>query len=189
MTCRWSHSNHSVSCVCLFGFNCRHCHIWRNYGSKRTHASSRLAQRMYISFWMLTIHVPFCSVCIFQHSTLFCVFIYSYRAIVLRALPNLEMLDNVSVTPEELADAMKGGNAAQSQEEIYEDAYSNGPSQQQTQQQQYQQQPPPPQQQQQQQQYRQSSPIREVCVLKHLQCNQFSYFKAKIRVWHQTNEN
>lgn len=75
---------------------------------------------------------------------------------MLRALPNLEMLDNVSVTPEELADAMKGGSAAQSQEEIYEDAYSNGPSQQQTQQQQYQQQP-------QQQQYRQSSPVREVC--------------------------
>lgn len=71
------------------------------------------------------------------------------------------MLDNVSVTPEELADAMKAGNAAQSQEEIYEDAYSNGPSQQQTQQQQYQQQPP--QQQQQQQQFRQSSPVREVC--------------------------
>lgn len=70
------------------------------------------------------------------------------------------MLDNVSVTPEELADAMKAGNAAQSQEEIYEDAYSNGPSQQQTQQQQYQQQPP--QQQQQQQQFRQSSPVREV---------------------------
>lgn len=85
---------------------------------------------------------------------------FSYRAIVLRALPNLEMLDNVSVTPEELADAMKAGNAAQSQEEIYEDAYSNGPSQQQTQQQQYQQQPP--QQQQQQQQFRQSSPVREV---------------------------
>lgn len=93
------------------------------------------------------------------YSTLF-LHVYSYRAIVLRALPNLEMLDNVSVTPEELADAMKGGNAAQSQEEIYEDAYSNGPSQQQTQQQQYQQQP---QQQQQQQQFRQSSPVREVC--------------------------
>lgn len=87
--------------------------------------------------------------------------LFSYRLIVLRALPNLEMLDNVSVTPEELADAMKGGNAAQSQEEIYEDAYSNGPSQQQTQQQQYQQQPPQPQQQ--QQQFRQTSPVREVC--------------------------
>lgn len=82
---------------------------------------------------------------------------FSYRAIVLRALPNLEMLDNVSVTPEELADAMKGGHATQSQEEIYEDAYTNGPSQQQTQQQQSQQP-------QQQQQYRQSSPIREVSI-------------------------
>lgn len=77
---------------------------------------------------------------------------------MLRALPNLEMLDNVGVTSEELADAMKGGHAAQSQEEVYEDAYSNGAAQQQAQQQsQYQQQ-----QQQQQQQYRQQSPVREV---------------------------
>lgn len=88
----------------------------------------------------------------------------NYRAIVLRALPNLEMLDNVSVTPEELADAMKGAHLAQSQEEIYEDAYSNGPSQQQAQQQpqqqqqqQYQQQTPHHQ----QQQYRHQSPVRE----------------------------
>lgn len=80
----------------------------------------------------------------------------SYRSIVLRALPNLEMLDNVSVTPEELADAMKGGHAMQSQEEMYEDAYSNGQSPQQSQQQQSQYQ------QQQQQQYRQQSPVREV---------------------------
>lgn len=82
----------------------------------------------------------------------------NYRAIVLRALPNLETLDNVGVTAEELADAMKGGNAVQSQEEIYEDAYSNGSGQPpQTQQQPYEQQS----QQQQQQQYRQSSPVRE----------------------------
>lgn len=92
--------------------------------------------------------------------------IHSYRAIVLRALPNLEMLDNVSVTPEELADAMKGAHLAQSQEEIYDEAYSNGPSQQQAQQQppqqqqQYHQQTPHHQQQ--QQQYRHQSPIREV---------------------------
>lgn len=84
----------------------------------------------------------------------FVVYCISYRAIVLRALPNLEMLDNVSVTSEELAEAMKGGQAIQSQEEIYEDAYSNGGGQQAHQQQQ-----PPPQQ---QQQYRQQSPIREV---------------------------
>lgn len=77
----------------------------------------------------------------------------SYRAIVLRALPNIEMLDNVSVTQEELSDAMKGGQAVQSQEEIYEDAYSNGGGQQQ---------PPQQQPQQPQQQYRQQSPIREV---------------------------
>lgn len=74
---------------------------------------------------------------------------------MLRALPNLEMLDNVSVTPEELAEALKGGGAVQREEDQYEDAYSNGPSQQQ---QQYQQQ------QQQQQQYRQQSPGREVCI-------------------------
>ncbi|XP_031620335.1 cilia- and flagella-associated protein 410 isoform X2 [Contarinia nasturtii] len=73
----------------------------------------------------------------------------NYRQIVLRALPNLEMLDNVGVTSEELADAMKGGHAVQSQEEVYEDAYSNGPTQQQAPQQQ------------QQQQYRQQSPVRE----------------------------
>lgn len=87
---------------------------------------------------------------------------FSYRAIVLRALPNLEMLDNVSVTPEELADAIKGGQIVQSQEEIYEDAYLNDPSQQQSQQAQYQQQQqqqPPS-----QQQYRQTSPVREVCI-------------------------
>lgn len=95
------------------------------------------------------------------NSLSFCVF--SYRAIVLRALPNLETLDNVNVTPEELAEAMKGGNAVQSQEEIYEDAYSNGQSQQQ-QMQQYEQQSQQQQNQQQpQQQYRQSSPVREVC--------------------------
>lgn len=82
---------------------------------------------------------------------------------MLRALPNLEMLDNVSVTPEELADAMKGAHLAQSQEEIYEDAYSNGPSQQQAQPQQlpphHQQQPPP-------QQYRHQSPVREVSLIR-----------------------
>ncbi|XP_055322446.1 uncharacterized protein F09G8.5 isoform X2 [Sitodiplosis mosellana] len=76
-----------------------------------------------------------------------------YRLIVLRALPNLEMLDNVSVTPEELSDAMKVGHAVQSQEEVYEDAYSNGAGQQQAQQQQLQQQ--------QQQPFRQQSPVRE----------------------------
>ena len=69
---------------------------------------------------------------------------------MLRALPNLEMLDNVSVTQEELSDAVKVGHAVQSQEEVYEDAYSNGSGQQQ------QQQP------QQQQQFRQQSPVREV---------------------------
>lgn len=34
-------------------------------------------------------------------------FIYSYRAIVLRALPNLKRLDNIEVTPEEVDEAMQ----------------------------------------------------------------------------------
>lgn len=33
---------------------------------------------------------------------------FSYRKIVLRALPNLKKLDNVEVSPEEVRDAMKG---------------------------------------------------------------------------------
>lgn len=73
--------------------------------------------------------------------------ICSYRAIVLRALPNLEILDNVGVTQEELNDALKAGAAQQRQEDVYEDAYSNGPSQQQ-----------------QQQAYQQQSPNREVSI-------------------------
>lgn len=61
---------------------------------------------------------------------------------MLRALPNLEMLDNVGVTQEELNEALKGGVAQQREEDVYEDAYPNGPSQQQQQQQAYQQQSP-----------------------------------------------
>lgn len=70
---------------------------------------------------------------------------------MLRALPNLETLDNVAVNSEELAEALKG---PPQQEEVYEDAYSNA-------QQQYHQHPS---QQQQQQQYRNQSPVREVCI-------------------------
>lgn len=65
---------------------------------------------------------------------------------MLRALPNLEMLDNVGVTQEELNEALKGGVAQQREEDVYEDAYPNGPSQQQ------------------QQAYQQQSPNREVSI-------------------------
>ncbi|XP_035907981.1 uncharacterized protein F09G8.5 isoform X9 [Anopheles stephensi] len=72
----------------------------------------------------------------------------SYRQIVLRALPNLKKLDNVDVTPEEVAEAMRAPVAQPQRHEVYEN-----PS------------PPPPQQQpppvSQQQQYRQQSPVIE----------------------------
>lgn len=75
-----------------------------------------------------------------------------YRQIVLRALPNLKKLDNVDVSPEEVAEAMRAPVAQpQQRHEVYEN-----PS------------PPPPVQhqqtspQQQQQQYRQQSPVIEV---------------------------
>ena len=61
----------------------------------------------------------------------------NYRAIVLRALPNLKKLDNVDVTPEEVTDAM---NMRSFVEE------------------------PPQQQPTQQQQYRNSSPINDVSI-------------------------
>uniref|UniRef100_A0A182UJ40 U2A'/phosphoprotein 32 family A C-terminal domain-containing protein n=1 Tax=Anopheles melas TaxID=34690 RepID=A0A182UJ40_9DIPT len=74
-----------------------------------------------------------------------------YRQIVLRALPNLKKLDNVDVSPEEVAEAMRAPVAQpQQRHEVYEN-----PS------------PPPPVQhqqtspQQQQQQYRQQSPVIE----------------------------
>lgn len=89
---------------------------------------------------------------------------------VLRALPNLEKLDNVDVTPEEVAEALRGGGVAHREEEAYEDAYSNGTAAQQSQNQQSQQQQQPQQQQQQQQQWRQQSPVREVLF----------YFLAKL---------
>ena len=49
---------------------------------------------------------------------------FSYRRIVLRALPNLKKLDNVEVTPEEVRDAMRSPMAeqpAQSQQQIREE--------------------------------------------------------------------
>uniref|UniRef100_A0A2M3Z8U2 Uncharacterized protein n=1 Tax=Anopheles braziliensis TaxID=58242 RepID=A0A2M3Z8U2_9DIPT len=78
----------------------------------------------------------------------------SYRQIVLRALPHLKKLDNVEVTPEEVAEAMRApvaqpSPASQRNHEMYENP-SPPP-----------QQPPPSSQQQQyhhQQQYRQQSP-------------------------------
>lgn len=82
--------------------------------------------------------------------------VLSYRAIVLRALPNLEMLDNVGVTQEELNEALKGGVPQPREEDVYEDAYSNGPSQQQK-----------------QQAYQQQSPNREVSIFSecHYKCH------------------
>lgn len=66
---------------------------------------------------------------------------------------------------------MKSGGQVQREEEVYEDAYTNGPAPehyqqpppQQTQPHQQQQQPPPTQQ---QQQWRGQSPVREVCIAK-----------------------
>ncbi|XP_055533917.1 cilia- and flagella-associated protein 410 isoform X4 [Wyeomyia smithii] len=49
----------------------------------------------------------------------------SYRQIVLRALPNLKKLDNVDVTPEEVADAMRSPiTQHQTRHEAYEDTAS-----------------------------------------------------------------
>lgn len=56
------------------------------------------------------------------------------------------MLDNVGVTQEELNEALKAGVAQQREEDVYEDAYTNGPPQQQ------------------QQAYQQQSPNREVSI-------------------------
>ncbi|XP_059613719.1 uncharacterized protein F09G8.5 isoform X3 [Phlebotomus argentipes] len=68
----------------------------------------------------------------------------NYRAIVLRTLPNLQKLDNIDVTPEELAEARRG--SVKRDDVIYEDSsYAE----------------PPPSQNQQQSQYRQQSPMRE----------------------------
>ncbi|XP_039230123.1 cilia- and flagella-associated protein 410 isoform X3 [Drosophila yakuba] len=113
----------------------------------------------------------------------------NYRAVVLRALPNLKKLDNVEVTQEEVDEALRGGGGAAPEDEVYEDAYQQQqqssrtspqqiPQQQQQQQQQqhsYPQHSPPqqqqqyhqqqphhqPQQQQSQQQRRSSSPMKE----------------------------
>ncbi|XP_059222282.1 myb-like protein AA isoform X3 [Stomoxys calcitrans] len=85
-----------------------------------------------------------------------------YRAVVLRALPNLKKLDNIEVTQEEVDEALRsgsgggGGGGVAVEDDTYEDAYEQQQQQQQQQlyeqqQQQYQQQ-----QQQQQQQQRQS---------------------------------
>ncbi|GAB0090268.1 uncharacterized protein DMENIID0001_049790 [Sergentomyia squamirostris] len=68
----------------------------------------------------------------------------NYRSIVLRSLPNLQKLDNVEVTPEELAEARRG--SVKRDDVIYEDSSYVEPSSTQNQQ---------------QSQYRQQSPMRE----------------------------
>uniref|UniRef100_A0A182FCL5 U2A'/phosphoprotein 32 family A C-terminal domain-containing protein n=1 Tax=Anopheles albimanus TaxID=7167 RepID=A0A182FCL5_ANOAL len=78
----------------------------------------------------------------------------SYRQIVLRALPHLKKLDNVEVTPEEVAEAMRAPvaqspPASQRNHEMYENP-SPPP-----------QQPPPSSQQQQQQQYHHQQQYRQ----------------------------
>lgn len=60
----------------------------------------------------------------------------NYRAVVLRALPNLKKLDNVDVTPEEVQEAQRA--PVQQEDDVYEDAREQ--QQQQSQQQQQQQQ-------------------------------------------------
>ncbi|XP_053683192.1 uncharacterized protein LOC128733559 isoform X2 [Sabethes cyaneus] len=71
----------------------------------------------------------------------------SYRQIVLRALPNLKKLDNVDVTPEEVADAMRSPiTQHQSRHDVYEDAAPPSTNQQQSSQ---------------HQQYRNQSPVIE----------------------------
>ncbi|XP_036670999.3 myb-like protein Q isoform X2 [Drosophila suzukii] len=110
----------------------------------------------------------------------------NYRALVLRALPNLKKLDNVEVTQEELDDALRGGGGAPTEDEVYEDAYQqqqqqtartspqqmpqqqqqhsypqHSPPQHQQQQHHHQQHHQPQQQHQSQQQRRSSSPMKE----------------------------
>ncbi|XP_034655218.1 formin-J isoform X4 [Drosophila subobscura] len=80
----------------------------------------------------------------------------NYRAIVLRALPNLKKLDNVEVTQEEVDDALRrggGGGGSVPEDEVYEDAYEARQQQRTSPQHSYPTHSPPPQQQQQQQQY------------------------------------
>ncbi|XP_073839924.1 uncharacterized protein isoform X9 [Musca autumnalis] len=86
----------------------------------------------------------------------------AYRAIVLRALPNLKKLDNVEVTQEEVDEALRagsggggggGGGTAAVEDDPYDDAYEQQQLQEQQKQQQYFEQQQ--QQQQQQAQYRQ----------------------------------
>ncbi|XP_037931711.1 cilia- and flagella-associated protein 410 isoform X4 [Teleopsis dalmanni] len=88
----------------------------------------------------------------------------SYRAIILRALPNLKKLDNVEVTEEEVNNALSvGGGSAGSEpgsnqgDETYDDAYENQPHS--TQREQYEQHHPQqyPQNTQRQQQYQQQN--------------------------------
>lgn len=79
-------------------------------------------------------------------------FLFSYRSIVLRALPNLKKLDNVEVTPEEVEDALRLQLDTNERQVVYEEPYvPPQPS--------HSQQPPH---QQIQNQYRNQSPVRDV---------------------------
>ncbi|XP_022221798.1 ataxin-2 homolog isoform X6 [Drosophila obscura] len=75
----------------------------------------------------------------------------NYRAIVLRALPNLKKLDNVEVTQEEVDDALRRGGSSVPEDEVYEDAYEARQQQLTSTQHSYPTHSPPPQLQQQQQ--------------------------------------
>lgn len=79
------------------------------------------------------------------------IILFSYRMIVLRALPALTKLDNVDVTPEEVNEAMRQG--VRREEPVYEEQY-NEPQQPQQQ----------PARQHPHQDHRQTSPMRDVSL-------------------------
>ncbi|XP_075162491.1 uncharacterized protein LOC142235119 isoform X9 [Haematobia irritans] len=115
-----------------------------------------------------------------------------YRAVVLRALPNLKKLDNIEVTQEEVDEALRsgsggggGGGGGAVEDDPYDDTYEQQQQQQQQQQQLYEQQQQQYQQQQQRQtqaqqppqpQYRRSSsPQKEVGQKEYYQSDRPSY--------------
>ncbi|XP_017020650.1 uncharacterized protein [Drosophila kikkawai] len=125
----------------------------------------------------------------------------NYRAVVLRALPNLKKLDNVEVTQEEVDEALRGGGGPVAEDEVYEDAYQQQHQQQtqpqqmpqQQQQHSYPQHSPPTQQQQyhqqqqqqpqQQHQRRSSSPMKEEPV--HPPSPMYNNLTKEQRTYHQ----
>ncbi|XP_070141384.1 putative transcriptional regulator cudA isoform X6 [Drosophila kikkawai] len=128
----------------------------------------------------------------------------NYRAVVLRALPNLKKLDNVEVTQEEVDEALRGGGGPVAEDEVYEDAYQQQHQQQtqpqqmpqQQQQHSYPQHSPPTQQQQyhqqqqqqpqQQHQRRSSSPMKEEPV--HPPSPMYNNLTKEQRTYHQYDE-